>query len=133
MRRLTILVAPMLLAACVLHTGHQPSDFEPARTAQGVHASLTVGPTRVDGELLEVRDTGLVVHTPTQLAFIPFSAVTQGTFGSSDVILANARKPDYPDLYKLRMVSRFPYGIPDAALQQLLVSQHQDSLAVMVP
>jgi len=133
MKPLRLLLPSLFAAACVVHTGQQPKTFDPAHTAQGVRATLTVMGTRVIGELLEVRDSGLVVHTPQQVTFVQFGAVDRGTFSDSDVIIEARRAPDGEDRNKLRMLSRFPYGIPPDALRRLLASQHQDSLAVMTP
>lgn len=133
MKPLRLLVPSLFLAACVLHTGKQPNNFYPAHTAQGVRASLTVTGKRVIGELLEVRDSGLVVHTAGQVTFVQFAAIDDATFTDSDVSIKARRAPVAEDSYRLRMLSRFPYGIPPDALRRLLSSHAQDSLAVMTP
>ena len=133
MRRLQLMLPGILLAACTLHTGSQPNNFDPAHSAPGIRARLTLATRRLEGELLEVSDSGLVVHAPEQLVFVMFPAIVHATFEDSDVSITNRRRLDGEELYRLRMLSRFPYGIPADALRTLLVSEHQDTLAVVMP
>jgi hypothetical protein len=120
-------------AACVMHTGTQPGTFKPAHTANGIEASLSVAGMRITGELLEVRDTGLVVLAQARVVLVPFPTIRIGTFHHTKVTIVDGRPPDGDALAELRMLSRFPYGIPRGALQGLLASKRQDSLAVIHP
>jgi hypothetical protein len=126
------LVATLVLAGgCVLHTGQQPGDFLPAHTAMGVQASISLARTHLTGELLEARDTALVLLGDEQVALVPYSAIRYGTFSSTDVTVANGLPPSGEPFSQLRLLSRFPYGIPGAALRRLLASKRQESLVVI--
>jgi hypothetical protein len=120
-------------AACVIRTGTQPGTFEPAHAPNGIAASLSVTSMRIVGELLEVRDTGLVVLAQERVVLVPFPTIRLGTFRHTKVTIVDGRPPAGDALAELRMLSRFPYGIPRGALRRLLVSKRQDSLAVIQP
>jgi hypothetical protein len=133
MKPIGFVVPLALCAACVLHTGKQPSGFKPAHTAMGIQASLSLTTARLNGELLDVRDTALVLLTEQQVALVPYPAIMRATFSNTDVTIANRQRPVSKAFSELRLLSRFPYGIPDDALRRLLASKRQESLVVIQP
>ena len=68
-------IVAILLSACVIHAGPSPESYPPAHNAAGVTASLVSATTRIEGELLEARDTALVILTRDQVALVTFSAI----------------------------------------------------------
>jgi hypothetical protein len=134
MMRVRLAVLSLAATACVVHTGLQPSEFSPASSGTGINANLTVGQTKITGELLEVRDTAVVILTPDRVLLVPFPAIAHGTFAHTDMEITNGlRRGDDDNMTDVRMLSRYPYGIPADALRRLLASRRQDSLAVIHP
>ncbi|HEY5060371.1 MAG TPA: hypothetical protein VII52_02495, partial [Gemmatimonadaceae bacterium] len=80
MMRIGLATLCLAATACVVHTGLQPREFSPATSSTGIDANLTVGQTTITGELLEVRDTAVVVLTPDRVVLVPFPAIAHGTF-----------------------------------------------------
>jgi hypothetical protein len=128
--RLTF-AALILVIACVLHAGPGPDSYQPAHSANGVTASLAVATTTIDGELLEVQDTAVVILTLDRVALIPFRAISSGRFEGSPVTIANNQRPFIGDLTAIRLVSRYPQGIPPQALRRMLRSKSQDSITLI--
>ena len=136
MKRLMPIVMMLLmsLTACVIHAGPGPDDYPPAHSAAGVSASLvlaTNSSSRVDGELLEVRDSALVILTRDRVVAVPFSTIDSGTFADSPVAVGHREKPLPGDFQSIRLVSRYPQGIPAEALRRILASKGQDALVVL--
>ena len=130
MKRLTLtaLMAMMLLSACVIHAGPGPDSYPPAHSAAGVSAYLDLGTSRLDGELLEARDTALVILTRDHVMLVPFSTIDSGTFAHSSVAIGHGRKPFWNDFESIRLLSRYPQGIPPEALRRILADKRQDVL-----
>ena len=122
--------APML--ACSV--GTKASDFRPAQSPRGVHASLSLkNPSvGVEGELLAVQDTALIVlwaegSFPHPVCFVPLSRIKSSDFpqmhGGDYVSGGHFASPDAKE--HLRLVSRFPQGISPALRDKLFATYHQ--------
>jgi hypothetical protein len=121
-------IAAILLCACVIHAGPGPESYPPAHSAAGVTASLVSATTRIEGELLEARDTALVILAHDQVALVPFSTIDSGSFAHSRVAVGHRRKPVWEDFESIRLLSRYPQGIPPEALRRILADKRQDVL-----
>jgi len=128
MNRLAPIVA-IFLSACVIHAGPGPDTYPPAHSAAGVTASLVSATTRIEGELLEARDTALVILTHDQIVLVPFSAIDSGGFDHSSVAVGHRKRPLWEDFESIRLLSRYPQGIPPDALRRILADKGQDFLA----
>jgi hypothetical protein len=71
-----------------------------------------------EGELLTVTRADLTMRTSEAVVVIPYSQIESGDFSAIDVGIAKAPSPR--NLDQLRYASRFPYGIPDAAMKAIL-------------
>jgi hypothetical protein len=133
MKRLTPIVMMLLmsLTACVIHAGPGPDSYPPAHSAAGVTASLVLATSRVDGELLEVRDSAFVILTRDRAVLVPFSSIDSGTFADSPVAVGHREKPLPGDFESIRLLSRYPQGIPAEALRRILADKGQDALVVL--
>jgi hypothetical protein len=115
-----------LLAGCVY--GPTVDKFPLARRPEGVavDASSPHGPFA--GELLEVRDTGLLILLPPERAagkpvvLLPYGAIRTARFGrlGAGYGLKDGQTPVPATRERLRRVSRFPQGLSDAVLRRLL-------------
>jgi hypothetical protein len=131
MRSATLLPLAALAAACF--TGPGAATFGPANSPRGLQVTLRVasptGRGDVRGELLEVRDTAMLVLRDRQVTLVPLTAIRGIRTGGYYVGYRSGR-PGPVTLARLRAVSRFPGGIPPAALRQLL--EHAGQAEVLV-
>jgi hypothetical protein len=153
--------AAVFWLACVLTAcshGMTAAKYQPALGPRGVTLVLTVGQRLLSGELIEVRETGLVIlvggsvmpsalsvpaggassQAPAQgsLQFVAYGEIrssrTVDQTGSSPAIM-DQRAPD-PDVREhLRLLSRFPQGLTAELLQLLLTAHGQPELARVAP
>jgi hypothetical protein len=130
MKRLAPIVM-MLLTACVIHAGPGPDSYPPAHSASGLSTSLVLATSRVDGELLEVRDSALVILTQDRVVLVPFTTIDSGSFAHSRVAVGHGKKPAWDDFESIRLLSRYPQGIPPEALRRILADKGQDVLVFL--
>jgi hypothetical protein len=99
--------------------------------------TITTESLTFTGELIEVRDTGLVIlsQSENKLRFVRYTA----TRGSAIVrtndryAIKDNRVPEPNVREHLRLISRFPQGLTPELLQELLAMHHQTELAGPVP
>ncbi|HEY2853611.1 MAG TPA: hypothetical protein VGJ18_12235 [Gemmatimonadaceae bacterium] len=130
MKRLAPIVM-MLLTACVIHAGPGPDSFPPAHSAAGLSASFVLATSRVNGELLEVRDSALVILTHDRVVLVPFSTIDSGSFAHSRIAVGHGQKLVGDDFESIRLLSRYPQGIPPEALRRILADKGQDVLVFL--
>jgi len=152
-RRWASLIATAWLLACSV--GTKVGSFRPAKEPGGARIALRMYPgetaTRervavaVEGELLAVRDTALLILrdgpsggvTPPapRVVLVPLRGIRVGEFQQlhgSPRIEAGRFHPAEA-LAQVRLVSRYPQGVSDDLLQALLAVYHQTQLDVLVP
>ena len=119
----------LVMAGCVIHVGSRAEDVDAAWSGAGtaVHLGMPSG-TVVEGELLAASDSGLLVRTATGLVLARYERVLTSTFGSPTVSLSCCRKPGGDALAALRLVSRYPQGIPAELQARLLALAAQPAL-----
>ena len=126
-----------LLSACAI--GMHTDDFKPARGPHGVQATVTTRNGAFTGELIELRDTALVLLAEQgtagapgtkRLRLIPFEVISRAEFEQlgSGVRLSDGRPPSMRARERLRLLSRFPYGMSPAVESALLKHHGQDAL-----
>lgn len=128
-----------LASACAI--GMRPSQFEPARSPQGIRSEVVTSGGRFTGELLEVREAAIVLLADEggaaapgvrtqQLRLIPFAAISRAEFVQRGALrLADGKRPSARTMESLRLLSRFPYGMAPAIERDLLKAHGQDTLA----
>jgi len=152
-RRLASLIGTAGLLACSV--GTQVGSFHPANEPGGAHVALRMQPgetasrelvaVTVEGELLAVRDTALLIvrQAPNgslappaaRVVLVPLRGIRQGEFPQlhgSPRIHAGRFEPAEA-LAQVRLVSRYPQGVSDELLQALLAVYQQTQLDVLVP
>lgn len=126
MRLILICLSLALISSCV----HGPNlqEFETAHGPGGIATSLSIsGDTRgVDGELLEVRDDGILIATPSQVLFVSYGRILSGRFASAPRLRIGAQRVPGPEKRKdLSLLSRFPQGLEADVLHGLLGAYDQ--------
>ena len=113
----TLGVLALVVSGCI-YTGGSPSKAPLANSPEGVAGVVTLASHVYEGELLTVTKADLTMRTSEAIVVIPYSLVESGDFSAIDVNIAGAPSPR--NLSQLRYASRFPYGIPDAAMKAIL-------------
>jgi hypothetical protein len=129
MKRFGILTLTML-AACRVHVGPDAESYPPATRASGAATHISVGASTVAGELLEVRDTALVV-SGDRITLVPFRVITSASFADTRTRIWSHMAPRPSEVAELRMLSRFPYGASQGVMSKLLSAKGQSSLVVV--
>ena len=123
-----LLVALTSIAGCF--TGPSAGRFTPAVSAHGIETRLILGRRQeIRGELVELRDSAYVLINSDGLLLVPFSIVSGATFDALGGYDGGAPGAEWRR--QLRLVSRFPYGMPDQAVAALLRSTGQSELRVV--
>ena len=125
-----LLATALVAAGCVI--GPSDRTFKPAISPAGVEARLRFRKGEMRGELIEVRDSGLVVAPPADVVFVPFTAIRAATFAQTGLTPA----PGIPGPQvreRLRLLSRFPNGLPPDQLERFLASRGRQTLRVFQP
>jgi hypothetical protein len=124
-----IILGSVLLSSC--HYGRAVKDFPPANGPQGVGMQVTTDHQMFLGELLEVRDIGLIVLSEKKIHLLPFAEITssQAVKTSSQYSFGGRRQPSPEVRERLRLVSRFPQGLTPDLLRRLLETYGQTELA----
>lgn len=139
MRRATRRLVPATAMAALLLTiggcrvgtyGPKVDDFAPAHSGRGVMTRLLQFEAgRVGGELLEVREAGLLVLTAEPaIVFFPWATIRHATFEDVPATLSHGDVPDDATRDGLRLVSRHPHGLDEAQLRALLDAYGLDAV-----
>ena len=117
MPRTLILLAAVLMTACTHGPRVERLSF-PTRP-EGDQTVVVSGGGRYGGELLAAADTGFIVlvSASQRAVFIPMSAVRTVRLSSLGQFPTPIRARE---MRKIQLVSRHPYGMPDAARTALL-------------
>lgn len=145
-RRLVLVMWLAATGGCAY--GPTPRTFRPAVNPSGVEAHVSTSAAQFTGELIEVRSDALVLLSTLYatadgrtrggelvLRRIPFASVRTSRFEQmgSDITVSGGRAPDPRVRDRLRLVSRFPHGLPEPVLAQLLAKYGQTELAGVQP
>lgn len=127
MRR-ALMVLFSLVAAAACYTGPSAGKFRAATTPHGVDSSIELRQTIVRGELLEVRDTAYVVLDHSGLILVPFAAIRHAKF---EGVASHGSGGPSAAISQIRLLSRYPHGIPPAVFDALLSEVHQTELRLV--
>ncbi len=116
------IAAAAALQGCMI--GATPRKFGPAVSPKGVETRLTLpGRVALVGELLSVSDSGLLVLvTGRRMVHAYWPALREATFRQVRARIQAGRPPDARTRERVRMVSRFPYGMAPELTARLLES-----------
>ena len=122
--------------------GMTAQKFRPAHDPHGIEATVTTSNGPFAGELIEIRETGLVLHTEIRasagtgasqhrLRLVPYGAIRSARFEQlgSGPSISDGRTPSDKTRERLRLLSRFPQGLSPELLSQLLKEYGQTELA----
>lgn len=126
-RSCVILVGALFVGAC--YHGQFLNSFPPAQSAAGIAADIRLRKGRVQGELLEVQDSALVlVTTAGRVTLIQFDVIRQGKFGQKGWLIDLTN--DVP-VAELRSLSRYPSGLTPELRARVLSAYGQTEIEVV--
>lgn len=133
MRSIHIVLAAALLASgCQI--GANAANFDVARNPEGVMMRLTTSSGSIDGELLDVRDNGIVVlQADGRVAFAPWTATSMVVARNIRMPISYSRgQPPSADVRAtLILVSHFPHGMTADIEKRILASRGQADMLVI--
>jgi hypothetical protein len=114
-----------LAAACF--TSPLPERLAVATGPRGVSGEIWfLDESKVRVELLEVRDTAYLVMHDGRIALLPYATVAEASFETvGPLMIGDGRVPPAKLRERLRFLSRYPFGVPEAAMSELLRSAGQ--------
>lgn len=114
----------------MIRMGARPERYPPANRASGTIAHIIAERETIRGELLEVRDSALLVLTADRLVLVRDRGMSSLQFNDM-----KRREPlsilSLEERERLRLLSRFPQGIPAAALATILEHHRQTAPTVI--
>ena len=126
----SMIAAPALAvgaAGCIL--GRSLSTFEPAHSPHGISLSI-IGWTgiRFQGELLALSDSGLLMLVDERVAFVYADAIerVRTAPGAEGFFVIGGDLRNTPSAQRLIPLSRYPAGISQPVLRQLLNTCSQE-------
>ena len=129
MRRALVMLATVATLGCI-RIGPNTTN-ETANRPGGSPALVFAGRNSVDGELLAIRDTAYVLLTPTDVVLAPLAILDSARFLDRGKTVTYYRELMPSQRENLRLISRYPPGMPEVALQSLLRARNKSSVTVL--
>jgi hypothetical protein len=125
-----LLVLALTLGGCYIGQGTE--NLELANQPRGANVQLQIRGGPVNGELLEVQDTALVVLTKQgQVTLVPYRAIQRGEVEMLRELTHGGRQPSMAQRERLRLISRFPRGLKPETRRALLAAYGQTEIQVV--
>jgi len=124
----------LVLAVCSVacfRFGPTAATFPLAALPNGATVSVQTAGQTANGELLAVRDDGLVILRGPRLAFVPYSNLRGARVAELPDYSVGAGAPEPARRAKLTAVSRYPQGIGAELQRKLLAQSGQTELEVL--
>ena len=111
--------------------GPTARTYRPAQTPKGVYMRVETGQGKLSGELIEVRDAGIILLVDQKLRLLPYTAILSSVVDqtSSHYSISKQTVPKPEVQGYLRLLSRFPQGLTPELMRQLLDAYGQTELA----
>ena len=129
MNRLLLLGFSALFILQSCRYGTTVESFPPARSPKGVTGDVVTRRSTYSVELIEVRETGIVILTAKTFRFVPYSAIASSKFDGISDSISGRKSPSAKTREHLSLVSRFPQRLAPELLQRLLSANGQTELA----
>lgn len=126
-----VLVVTVLLAGC--QVGPRAENHPAPHSPRGSPVMVEHEAGRFRGELLEVRDDGLLVWSERRVLFVQYARIRTADFTFVGVSLRGGTGPSDRQRERLRLVSRFPYGLAPGPLSELLEASSQTAVDELDP
>ena len=124
------LVSVLCCTAC-FKVGPSTQDLSLVTGPNGARADVQTNTQRLSGELLAVRDTGIVISFGGRMALVPFPSVRRVMVADLGQLSVGSGTPSAENRARLNLVSRYPQGIGVELERRLLARTGQTSLEVV--
>lgn len=120
--------------ACLALSACKFGGWHPSVSGSGyggpVELTLPGVQERIQAELLRVDETGLLVLQGARVVHVPWSDLfrVRVAGGPPGTVTLGGMPPNAQALEALRLRSRYPFGLTDAQLQELLAASGQDEV-----
>lgn len=133
MRLLNAAAMISLLTVSACSIGKSGKDLDLATQPGGAIVSVLLQGVRVPGELIAVRDDGVVITARNQLSFFPYASLGGITIKGlgADYQLSPGERPSREKLGRLRLASHFPHGLTPEIERQLLAQLGQSAIVTV--
>ena len=112
--------AALAAGGCVKTIGNSGDSFPVANSPEGVATTVSLHTeSTIKGELLEVRDTALVLRRGTEVVLVPNASIALVRFEGGDLRTRTITPGEF-QRRDLRLLSRYPSGISPAVMAALL-------------
>lgn len=125
-----VTLVTLALAGCSV--GPRVEKFRPAQEPAGVETELRLANRTIAGELLALENAGLLVLSERRVVRVPYRAIQRGSFGQLGLFMTKGVAPPADKRERLRLVSRFPQGLSEDLLRDLLAAYGQAEVEVVV-
>ena len=129
---------PLMLAACVAllattacFVGPGIATYAPAHDAEGLRLTIRTPGDFAMGELVDVRDSAVVVLAQGDLVLVPLSLITDLRFAHQGAIPRRGKALTAEHRTILRRVSRFPQGMSPELETRFLAELGRPAMRVM--
>jgi len=146
MRNLLSFQVMLFLAIAGCSTSIEVKKFKPAQGPQGIQMELTlngnvIDGNKIEGELLAVQADGVILNVTdypnsesaaNTLVLVPFWMMDRAKLEQMGSAKVESQGEEANKVYlaRLRLVSRFPQGLSDELLTDLLTEMGQENVAV---
>ncbi len=140
----SILLSLTLMAISGCHLGTRIEEFQVAQRPEGIESAIVIDDRTITGELTEVRESGLVLlafwgdqDDPDQksrrLLLIPYGALSNASFAQirSQALSLEGQPPEEGVRKRLELLSRFPQGLSESLVSELLAAHGQQQIEVV--
>lgn len=105
--------------------------YRPAQEPKGVNMRIDTTLGKFSGELIEVRNVGIVVLADQKLRLLPYTVILSSKIDQTEsryaIYQRTVPKPEVQE--HLRLLSRFPQGLTPELMKQFLGEYGQTELA----
>jgi hypothetical protein len=124
------LIAIFCCLAC-WRVGKTAADLNLAQSPNGATVSVLTSTLQVDGELLAVRDDGIVILHGSRMTLIPYGSVRRARVKELSDYSIGAGTPSPDRRARLNSLSRYPQGIGPELQRKLFAQLGQTELEVL--
>ena len=124
------MLALALLVAGACYFGPRLTDFPAATQPAGTQVRLMRRGWMLEGELLAVRDSAVLVRQDRHVVLVPWRRVAYLVVPKVATLATGGKPPGAALRERLRLMSRFPQDLTPAVERALLASLGRDSVEV---
>lgn len=124
------LISVICCVGC-FHVGPSGTELDLARIPNGATLTVQTSTQRVEGELLAVRDDGLVILRASRLTLIPYASIQRAQVRELPDYSVGAGTPPPDRRERLNSLSRYPQGIGPELQRKLFAQSGQTELEVL--